>query len=230
MKRISILGDSISTLEGYNQLRAAEFYDGGHKLLYGVHEFSDTWWGKLINHLGGELLVNDSYSGTMIARDERGMFLGPSAVCGQRLESLAKNGVMPDVIIIFMGFNDWENGIAIEADSDDLKENLSCFKPAYRYVLDNLKEKYPDAEIMALALPKAYLREESDSRVQSVMEPPDNHAAFPLPEYNEVIREAAISAGCKFIDIAERRYETLDMSHPTKKGMEEIFDAIISCI
>ena len=50
-KYISILGDSISTLEGYNKSPFAEFYNGGHKLLYNVHGISDTWWGMLIEHL-----------------------------------------------------------------------------------------------------------------------------------------------------------------------------------
>ena len=71
-KYISILGDSISTLEGYNKSPFAEFYNGGHKLLYNVHGISDTWWGMLIEHLSGKLLSNDSYSGTMVSNNPRG--------------------------------------------------------------------------------------------------------------------------------------------------------------
>ena len=55
-KYFSILGDSISTLEGYSQPREAAFYSGERKLKSGVFTPSDTWWGQVIERLGGQLL------------------------------------------------------------------------------------------------------------------------------------------------------------------------------
>ena len=62
-KRFSVLGDSISTFDGYSEPDYAVFYDITHKLESGVLGPADTWWGRVIEHFGGELLVNNSFSG-----------------------------------------------------------------------------------------------------------------------------------------------------------------------
>ena len=67
-KYFSILGDSMSTLEGYSQPRHAAFYDTARKFESGVLRPSDTWWGMVIEHFGGRLLVNHSVSGSMVCR------------------------------------------------------------------------------------------------------------------------------------------------------------------
>ena len=62
-KLFSVLGDSISTLEGYSVPESAVYYDTAHKLTLGVLTPKDTWWGQVIDHLGGKLLINNSFSG-----------------------------------------------------------------------------------------------------------------------------------------------------------------------
>ena len=70
-KKFSILGDSISTLQGYSEPDYAAFYDTAHKLKSGVLTPSDTWWGIVIERLDGELLVNNSISGSTVTFVER---------------------------------------------------------------------------------------------------------------------------------------------------------------
>ena len=57
-KYFSILGDSISTLAGYNPQGYEVFYKWDKMLQAGIFEAKDTWWGKVIDELGGKLLIN----------------------------------------------------------------------------------------------------------------------------------------------------------------------------
>lgn len=47
-KQFSVLGDSISTLDGYNPLGYNLFYFGENCFRSGVREMKDTWWGRLL--------------------------------------------------------------------------------------------------------------------------------------------------------------------------------------
>lgn len=67
-KQFSILGDSISTLEGFNPCGYKIFYDADNGRKFDVKEMNDTWWGKVINYFGGELLVNNSWSGSRVTK------------------------------------------------------------------------------------------------------------------------------------------------------------------
>ena len=67
-KQFSILGDSISTLEGYNPPGYNVFYKGDKCEQAKIFEMSDTWWGKVIDYFGGVLLVNNSWSGSRVAQ------------------------------------------------------------------------------------------------------------------------------------------------------------------
>ncbi len=65
-KLFSILGDSISTFEGYSEPYEATYYDAVRKCQGDITKVEHTWWGQVIEHLGGELLVNNSISGSMV--------------------------------------------------------------------------------------------------------------------------------------------------------------------
>ena len=62
-KTFSILGDSISTLEGYNPEKFPVFYyTRCYDVQAGVKTIMDTWWGKVINYFEGRFLVNNSWA------------------------------------------------------------------------------------------------------------------------------------------------------------------------
>ncbi len=105
-KQFSILGDSISTLEGYNPQGYKVFYTGENCIRSNVREMSDTWWGKVIEFFEGELLVNNSWSGSRVTKLQNYGDLFPSRCSDERTSSLHINTIMPDVIIVYLGFND----------------------------------------------------------------------------------------------------------------------------
>ena len=109
-KHFSVLGDSISTLEGFHPRGNAVFYDGACREKSGVWEMGDTWWGKVIEFFGGQLLVNDSWSGCRVTRREGSADPFPSGCSEKRTGRLHVGEVQPDVILIYMGINDWGSG------------------------------------------------------------------------------------------------------------------------
>lgn len=141
-KKISILGDSISTYEYYVPDGYKTFYP------YPTADVSDvnlTWWMKTINNLGAKLFINNSYSGSCVYSG--GNIASQSKV---RLSQFVVNGETPDVIIIYMGSNDCHSPVA-----------LNSFETAYKNMLSNLKQLCPNSEIVLCTLPssKLYLDE-----------------------------------------------------------------------
>ena len=91
-KYFSILGDSISTLKGYSYPLDAVFYDELNMLKSDVTSVQKTWWWQVIDNLGGNLLVNNSFSGSMVTKHP--LCEIPSYGCSdERTSSLSKNGL-----------------------------------------------------------------------------------------------------------------------------------------
>lgn len=86
-RRISILGDSISTFAGYTPEEAV-FYDSYVQWETGVKSVEDTWWMQVIKALDGELGTNHSLAGSMVSGN-----LSTSAMSYERIEKLGANGI-----------------------------------------------------------------------------------------------------------------------------------------
>ena len=161
-KYFSVLGDSISTLAGYNPPDCAVFYEYFEMRETGVYDFSDTWWGRVINSLGGRLLVNHSVSGSTVAKLD--IYDLPSYGCSEeRANALKNEKSAPDVIMIYMGINDWGFGIKPRAVSSDEANEIRIVSVAYKQLLSNLRKIYPKSEIWCLTIPRGFRRgDESD--------------------------------------------------------------------
>lgn len=219
-KYFSVLGDSISTLRGYSVPEEASFYTYSNCLETGVFIPSDTWWGQVIESLGGEWMVNDSFSGSTVCRDPQ--YEIPSYGCSrERTSNLGKYGCSPDVIMIFMGINDWGKGTPIESENED---DLLCFSPAYKKMLNQLKENYPQAELWCLTLPVSTRSESAEFRF------PYRYGGIHIEEYSECIRACAHKIGARLIELydPEKPYDTVDGFHPTARGMQTLSDAILN--
>ena len=160
-KIISILGDSISTFEGY--IPKADGVNLEHRPRYPqdnlLTDVNDTWWMKIINTLGATLGVNDSWAGSTVSnfRDHNEKDFGPDAAMASltRILNLGTNGT-PDLIIFFGGTND--AGKMIEKGSFDGSHALDLnalkwdsFAEAYAETILRLRHFYPEAEIVAIS-------------------------------------------------------------------------------
>lgn len=65
-KTFSILGDSISTFDGWNPPGFDVFYSDERLEKTGVTHVEQTWWHLLIDHFDGTLLKNGSFSGSLV--------------------------------------------------------------------------------------------------------------------------------------------------------------------
>ena len=214
-KKISILGDSFSTFEGISIPKEASYYDMGRKLISGVTSISATWWGQVIEKFGAKLLVNNSISGSTVTWHPS--YEIESYGCSdERTTSLSKEGIKPDIVMVYLGANDFGMGKLIS--SDDITD-LSVFENAYRAMLVKLKTNYPNAEIWCMTLARC---------IGLILK----DAKYPFSEYSNIICKCAKENGCKIIDLYKnvQSYETIDGFHPNSEGMKTIADAVIRLV
>lgn len=104
-KKVSILGDSISTFGGVPNVLNNVYPNSS------VKAQSDTWWQQVIDAMGMELLVNNASGGSRILSDEyfngTGIRNGNYAAYRDRCVNLHSGEEKPDVILVFMGTNDF---------------------------------------------------------------------------------------------------------------------------
>lgn len=223
MKRMkfSVFGDSISTYEGYQPASYLVFYRDHTRNRSGVATVEDTWWHKVIRQFQGELLINNSYSGSCVAHTG-GAHIFPAACGEDRIKALAAAG-QPDVLLVYLGTNDWDCCVEI-VPQDDKEESpwFQTFYSAYDHMLAELRRCFPMAKIFCLSLTL------SDMMPQHF--PPEFVEQMPL--YNKAIAAAAENNGAKLVDLftLAQGYSSYDGAHPSGRGMKQIADAVISCI
>lgn len=220
---VSILGDSISTYEGYNPEGYSVFYDKTMQMQNGLSSVYDTWWAKVNQALHAYLCVNNSYSGSKVTGDAF-----PAASSQIRTSCLHNGQYSPDMILIYIGFNDFGNGVP--AAKRGLKslfcKDLTCFKDAYEDMLRKIRNNYPNAKIVCGTLMRTVIKE------NSYWVFPEDYRGIAFEDYNNAIRKSCKKAYCCLADLSalNMRYETLDGTHPTNQGHETIALAWVTCL
>lgn len=210
-KFFSLLGDSISTLAGYNPPECAVFYDWQNKRQAEIRGPEDTWWGYVLEALGGQLLVNHSWSGSLVSKHAQCQI--ESYGCSDsRTAALEAEGQVPDVILILMGLNDFGWGVGPEA-----------FAVAYETMLLKLRCRYPQAEIWCMTLPISRWSKNPDFVA------PTCRAGWRLQNYNSAIRICAEAQACRVLDVfcPDKPYDTIDGYHPNAQGMQTLARSVL---
>lgn len=203
--KISIVGDSISTYFGFTDFGYPVYYTDEYAKLNGIESVDDMWWKIVMDNVGGELCVNNSYSGSLVIGAIR------SAACSkERCARLADNEGSPDVVLIYIGTNDRAWGVPV-GDEDDAGPDT--FYGSYCTMLRQIKTNYPQAKIVCATLLWAYREGLGDSKQLGKL-------PYFAQEMNDAIKLAARNEGCFVADLASynEQYETLDYCHPTKEG------------
>jgi len=224
-KLFSILGDSISTLDGYTEPDGAAFYTGMEKFRADVFTPDDTWWGQVVQYLGGRVLVNNSFSGSTVIK-HRSCEIQSFGCSDERTSSLGRSGVDPDVIMVFMGTNDWGCAARLRPVKESNENDLSIFFTAYTAMIEKLQKNYTKAEIWCFTLPISTYKEEADFVF------PYLYRGIHINDYCDIIREVAVGHGCRVIDLynAPNPYDTIDGFHPDQKGMKTLSGAVIQAL
>ncbi len=196
--KVSILGDSYSTFEGYlNPDSNKTWYYKSAKNNTDVTSVDQTWWDLFIKKNSYTLDVNNSFSGSTISNTGyRNQDYSDRSFIA-RMNQLGK----PDIIFIFGATNDsWANVPIGEYQYKGwTKETLYTFRPAMAYMLSNISNVYPKAKIYFLL--HSELKEEIIESVKVI---------------------------CKHfqVDCIELRDIDKKSGHPSIKGMQQISDQI----
>lgn len=224
-KYFSILGDSISTLAGYSEPKEAAYYDGDTRIFSRVATGMDTWWGQVIDALGGRLLVNNSWSGSLVVKHP--LCEIPSYGCSdERTSALDKDGVMPDVILVYMGTNDWGHGLRVLQEGTEVADTRSIFSVAYKLMLEKLQKNYPNAEIWCFTMPITRCSAQENFTF------PYHYGGRHIEEYCKAITACAEELGCRTVDLYNRSDfpDTMEGFHPTADGMKTIAEMVLAVI
>ena len=177
-KKVSILGDSYSTFDGYNPPGYAPFYPDGHN---DVKEVSQTWWSLYNEAMGYTLEVNDSWGGTTICNTGYFRSNSTNSSFNSRLWKLGN----PDIIFVFGGTNDaWANSPVGEYKYSHItKQDCNALRPALAYMLDALERIYPNATIYAIL--NSELREDVNESFREVCK----HFGVQLIELHDIEKQ-----------------------------------------
>ena len=137
-KKVSILGDSISTYQGVSNDRDANSTTYINSYYYREpFPLEKTYWMQLINSFGMTLCVNNSWSGGNLSGRE------DSTSGVNRANQLSRDDLTePDFIIVFMGTNDLGRRVSEEVFAADYNETLAT-----------IKAKHPNAAVCCVNIP-----------------------------------------------------------------------------
>ncbi len=206
-KKLSILGDSISTYKGVSDDASAN-----STLLYNPYYYRDplplekTYWKLVMTSLGLTLCVNNSWSGgNLSGRDNP-----DSGV--NRANNLSRNdGTEPDIVIVFMGINDLGRRVDIDVFASDYERTLMI-----------IREHYPEAMVCCVNLPDRdiMLKKQTEAyndRIASAAK------AAGTRFFVANLFHSRLNNDCYYMN-------TLDGLHPDEDGMRMIAEVVIDAI
>ena len=211
-KKVSILGDSISTYANVSNNTSYNTTIGKNNVYYNANKFEesgvkrpDTWWQQIIDFLDMELCVNNSWSSSAILTERAGTVGAYVDRCVQLHNDTGDTNVDPDVIWLFMGTNDlsyykstWGSADAVDYDSlyslnDDgtyTYNDPETVYEAYAIMLHKMKIRYEGVQIYCMGMMPR--RDPVISGATDVGQP---------TELNAGIKKVALKMGCTYIDL-----------------------------
>lgn len=190
-KKMAILGDSISTYQGYIPSNYQYFYPTSS--CPDVNSVSKTYWKIVADNLGLSV-KNCAYSGSTCA--ETGGY-GVVGCSDERIAELGKDG-NPDIVWVYIGINDWGYGKVDLGDwtpEKALPTNGDTFSNAYALMLSKIQIAYPDAKIFCSPLLPDKARD-ADHNFPLV-----NSRNITLKAFNDKIVEIANGLGVNVVNM-----------------------------
>ena len=203
--KVSILGASISTFNGYIPEGYIAYYPRGSSYSESVQDVHDTYWMKFIDAISGELLVNNSSAGSYCSTGHNGTddaFAG----CGDRCEALDNGTDLPDIIIIQLGGNDFTRSTPLGAydGTQELPTDTTTFREAYAVMLSKITAKYKDAKVICCTISVISGGQYATKTlpIKNLYQSEGYPGGILLDDYSQVIRELAALYGCQVADLS----------------------------
>lgn len=190
-KKISIMGDSISTFKNYIPSGNSVYYTGNN---CGVTTVDDTWWKKVINALNMTLCVNQSWSGSSVTDCKSSYGENSYGHTDYRTSRLSEGSSIPDVIIIYMGTNDLltlnKSSVGTyNGSTDTMPTDIKTFREAYAIMLNKIITNYPEAKLYCCTLIPNH-----------TYSPTNNVSKYTA--FNEAIKEVGTVFGAEIINLS----------------------------
>lgn len=155
---LMVLGDSISTFEGYCYYENHWWYqDGGREdKMTDVTDVRQTYWSILLSNTRGKLVALQSSSGSTVCNEGADGKDKTGDSFTTRFNAMVTDGFFEkntvDTLIIYGGTNDSNMGSPIgeEKYSDWTDSDLDSFKPAFCYLLSRVKEELPKTRVVVV--------------------------------------------------------------------------------
>ena len=198
-KRLSIIGDSISTFSGY----IPDGYESWYPKNY-LDTVEKTWWHQLIQNTGMVLCKNASWSGSTLCGDST----STSGIvgCSDARVDAASDEHEPDIIIVFIGINDFakSNGYSCgEYDGSSAvtaNTTVTSITDAYGLLLSKLRMRYPNAFICGCRImPEKYSGGSMNASFSSGFPNVNPDDSVSLPVLNKRIEDICKAFGCGVI-------------------------------
>ena len=224
-KKISIIGDSISTWSGEAGV-SNPYYPTSN-----VTDKQSIWWEQLCDKAGATINRVNAIGGARVVGNATNQvpFCAP-----ERYEALFSNGTTgdaPDAVFVLGGINDWNGAIPIGSYDEDYTgtySTLTTFIPSYRKLLVGLQTTYPKADIYCLTPLKSFYGNVTTKY-------PPTKAGMKLTDYVDAIKECASLHGAACIDlyndvqINETNISSVlvDLLHPKLLGQTMLANSVI---
>lgn len=210
-RRVSVIGDSISTFTGYTSPGAPAAYYPNRAS--GITNVSQMYWAALAERNNMVIDTIDAYGGATVGTKWAADLVRTPFIDPSRISRLGT----PDIIIVEGGINDFGGNPLGEYPVDGNYSNLYEFRVAYGYLLNQLKQTYPTAKIVCLSLlsPKTYNNTQFPEK-QTIIKQALATDITPhyLSEFNESIQELTRRYECVFCDVSDIVNYYNDMSNP----------------
>ncbi|MED1299812.1 hypothetical protein BK704_02250 [[Bacillus thuringiensis] serovar konkukian] len=209
----SIIGDSISTYEGY--IPEGNVPNGNYS--EARRPPYRCWWYGLTHNLFN-LVVNESWGGRRVTKTRND---DNASWALHRVASLEKDGIKPDVVFVELGMNDLLGNIEIGNYNGVIDPNDDVtFANCYARLIDGIQTAYPDTRIYCLTIPFAKQKTYKDHK-----------------KYNDAIRMIAEQYYCTVIDVtnlgvnhSNHTKYTFDGVHPNEAGMNLIAGRVYNTV
>ena len=233
--KLSILGDSISTFDGYIPTDYNIFYPGSGD----ISTVEKTWWWQVMNATGMELNANASSSNTTITGDSLDTTGSAPGCSTKRMIDLTPgdDGPAPDILIVFMGTNDFLRSVELGTFTEPSPQDegvVNNFCDAYELMIQKLNALYPNAEIYFCTLLETNAGD-VDEYPQSY--PATNKNGNTIGDFNAEIATIASAYSYPVIDVHNCgiTYESLDqytsdVVHPNTEGAKLIAEYVTNAL
>ena len=201
-KRISVLGDSYSTMSGWLTPSTNEAFFPHED----VQSADQTWWHQVISSGNYVLERLNAYSGSTMTYNTLYDWKNSSQKMDISTSFISRctNLGNPDIILICGGTNDeWnnDNSMGDYKYSDWTDDDKYLFRPGFAYLLNLVKTTYPDAEVY-------FVLNDILDKVEESIVTICNHYNVPIAAPQGIAKDVS--------------------GHPTADGMETIANAVIA--